>query len=172
MSPEVPMYTFTTPEPVNLRVELWAGSITIDATDTHETTVELVPRQGDSAAQEAVDQAKVEQRGSDIDVILPKVKGGLFGTKGEVTATIRVPLTSALRLKTGSADLETDGELGHVQADSGSGDMELDHIADGQLRTGSGDIQVTTVTGALNAKCGSGDLTAGSIRGDADVNTG
>lgn len=172
MSPEGSLHTFTTPEPVDLRIELWTGKIDIEAEETAETRVELEPMHGDESAQDAINRARVEQRGEEIVVLLPKVKSGFFGRRGEVHARIRVPLQSNLKVETASADVEADGVLGDAEVSSGSGDVSLDVVDECHLRTGSGDISVNTANGSVDTKCGSGDLVIGTIGGDANAMAG
>lgn len=172
MTTEATMYTFQTPNPVDLRVELWQGQVNVVADDTDETSVELLPLRGDSAAREAIENARVEQRGDEIVVLMPKAKGSLFRAKVEIEANIRVPSNSNAKIETASADIETHGVLGDVRASSGSGDVSIEHSADLDVRTGSGDIQATTVNGSCNVKCGSADVKIGSIAGDADIVAG
>ena len=88
------MHTFSTPEPVNLKVGLWVGEVEVTARDTDTTTVELTSMHGDDA-QDLIDSARVEQRGRDIVVELPKIKGGLFRRNAGVQALIVVPTKSA-----------------------------------------------------------------------------
>jgi len=165
------MYTFETPGPVRLRVELYSGRVDVQAADTDRTTVELTAH--DPVGQDAIDNARVEQRGDEILVLLPKTKTGLFGNRrGEVTATIQVPTDSAAEIETGTADITTRGRLGSVTAESGSGDVTLDEVGDTAVKVGSGDVSVSTVTGSLRATAGSGDVEAGSITGHADLKTG
>ena len=166
------MHTFHTPEPVDLRVELWQGKVNVVAGDTDTTTVELVPTRGDSAATDLIENARVEQRGSEIVVLMPKSKSGLFRTKAEVEATIRVPSNSNAKLETASADIETRGTLGNLTATSGSGEVSLDRGADVEVRTGSGDITLETATGSCDVKCGSADVRIGSIGADAEILAG
>lgn len=174
MSQEVSMHTFHTPSPVRLRVELWEGSITVVAEHTDTTTVEMEPENGGdtSPAQELIDRTTVEQRGDEIVVLQPRVKGGLFRRHHGVRAVIHVPLGSSAKLESGSADIETRGQLGDVRAASGSGDVHLEHTADAEVRTGSGDITIDTVTGSCGTKSGSADVVIGSVAGDANVVTG
>jgi DUF4097 and DUF4098 domain-containing protein YvlB len=172
MSSEANMHTFDTPGPINLQVELWVGRVDIHAEETAQTTVDLQPMHGDSTAQEIIDRARVEQHGDEIVVLMPKVKSGFFGRKGEIIATIRVPLDSSVNVETSSADLVTHGRLGDAKAQSGSGDVRLDHIADGQLRTGSGDLTIDTATGSIDSKCGSGDVEFSNVGADADIIAG
>jgi DUF4097 and DUF4098 domain-containing protein YvlB len=166
MTTEEAMHTFETPSPVNLRVELWQGSVDISAEDTQTTTVEL---RGD---QELIDSAKVEQRGNQIDVMMPKIKSGLFRRSAEVEARIVVPKHSNARVQTASADIRTHGDLGEVDASSGSGDVEVDQAAEAGVRTGSGDITVRAVHGDCNTKTGSAEVMLGKIGGDCDVLSG
>ena len=88
------MHTFNTPGPIDLRVELWQGEVNVVADETDTTTVELVPLRNDAAARDAVDNARVEQRGNEVVVLMPKAKGGLFRGRAEVRADIRVPTGS------------------------------------------------------------------------------
>lgn len=166
------MHTFSTPNPVKLRAEVWEGTIAVHAEQTDTTTVELVPESAGGGAQELIDHATVEQRGDEIVVLLPKSKSGLFRRGYAVRATIRVPLTSSASIQSGSADIEMTGELGDVQATSGSGDVRVEHAADAIVRAGSGDISIETVTGSCRTKSGSADVTLGTIGGDGDVVSG
>jgi DUF4097 and DUF4098 domain-containing protein YvlB len=166
MTTEEAMHTFETPGPVNLRVELWQGSVDVTADDTQTTTVEL---RGD---QDLIDSAKVEQRGDQIDVLIPKIKSGLFRRGAEVDARIVVPRQSNARVETASADIRTHGDLGDVDAASGSGDVEIDEATEADVRTGSGDIAVRVVHGNCNTKSGSAEVTLGKISGDCDVLSG
>ncbi len=172
MNMEATMHTFHTPVPVSLRVEIWQGSVRVQAEQTDTTTVELSPLRGDSAAEELIGSTKVEQRGDEIVVLMPKVKSGLFRRGAEVEATITVPLDSRARVETAAADVETFGRLGDVRLASGSGDVRIEHASDVEVRTGSGDISIDTVTGSCDSKSGSADVMIGSIAGDGDIISG
>jgi len=178
MSQEDPMgannayHVFETPGPVDLKVELSTGQIDISAEDVAQTTVELKAVHGDNVAQDLIANARVEQSGNKVSVIMPKNKGGFFGRKGQVHATITVPNESNLKVDTGSADLKARGRFGQTNINSGSGDIEIDQMASGDLKAGSGDIDVERVIGAVKVKTGSGDITVGDIGGDADLLAG
>ena len=163
---------FPTPEPVDLKIELNRGTIDVTAADTTTTSVELVAEHGDSYAQELVTNARVEQHGRRISVVLPKGKGSLFGRSGEVRATIVVPVDSSLSAVTGSADLTGHGRLGDVGVRTGSGDVALEHIASGDVAVGSGDVEIDRIAGLLRVKSGSGDIAVGPIGGSGDIASG
>jgi DUF4097 and DUF4098 domain-containing protein YvlB len=166
MTTEETMHTFETPNPVTLRVELWQGSVDVTAEDTDTTTVEL---RGD---EELIEAAKVEQRGNEVVVLMPKIKSGLFRRSAEVDARIVVPKQSNARIQTASADIRTHGDLARVEAASGSGDVEVDQASEAEVRTGSGDISVRKVQGDCNTKSGSAEVMLGKIGGDCDVLSG
>jgi DUF4097 and DUF4098 domain-containing protein YvlB len=172
MTTEASMHTFTTPNPVRLRVELWHGKLTVEAVETDTTTVHLRPVDDSAGAQDLIDNAKVEQRGDEIVVLLPRAKSGLFRSRAEVDARIQVPLDSSAKLETGSADIETAGRLGNVNASSGSGDVSVELAAEAQVRTGSGDISVDDVSGSCDIKGGSADVRVGTVGGSADIMAG
>ncbi len=166
-------YAFATPAPVDLKVELTSGDIRVTASETAETTVELEAIHGDSYAQELIANARVEQNGDKISVIMPKNKGGLFsGRKGQVRATIALPTKSRLRIDTGSADVKARGRFADTHINSGSGDVEIEEIASGDLKAGSGDVEIERIVTSVKVKTGSGDVTLGPIGDSADVIAG
>ena len=164
------MHTFDTPGPVGLRVELWQGNVTVHATDTTTTTVDLQAL--NSEGQDLIDAATVEQRGGEIVVLMPKVKSGLFRRGGQVGATITVPTGSKARIETASADIETTGELGDAKISSGSGEIDLDVVGRADIKTGSGDVELKAARGSCDIKTGSGDISVDEIGGDAAVVAG
>ena len=165
-------YVFETPEPVDLKVELSTGEINITAADTSVTTVQLEAIHGDNYAKDLIANARVEQHGTKISVIMPKNKGGFFGRKGQVRAKITIPHESSLKIDTGSADLEARGRFAQANVNSGSGDIEIEQIASGDLKAGSGDVDVENVVASVKVKTGSGDVKLGPIGGSGDIMAG
>jgi len=165
-------HTFHTPEPVVLRVELREGAVRVLAEETDTTTVELTGRHGDPGAESTIEAARVEQRGNEIIVMVPKMKMGLFGSQSGITATITVPVDSSAHLTTKSADIETTGVLGDLSATTGSGEIRVQHAAEATIRTGSGDVDLGTATRDCDIKGGSSDVKIGHVAGNATVMTG
>lgn len=156
--------TFTTPDPVALYVGLGAGSLTVEATDTDQSSVEITgPR---------ADEFTVELSGRNLAVVAPK---GRFLGIGNDSHTVRVvvPTGSDLATKTGSADTETIGSLGTIRLKTGSGDVEVER-ADGPLvvDSGSGDIRCHEAEAEVRIKSGSGDIDLGDVRGTTGISTG
>lgn len=158
------LQTFTTPEPVALYVELGAGKLRVDATETAESQVEISgPR-----AEEFV----VELQGRNLAVVAPKSRFFGIGADDHVVRVV-VPTGSDLATKTGSADAETTGTLGVVKLKTGSGDIELER-AEGPVvvDSGSGDIRCHEAVAEVRIKSGSGDVDLGDIRGTTGISTG
>jgi DUF4097 and DUF4098 domain-containing protein YvlB len=176
-------YQFETPEPVDLYVELGKGSLSVTATDTSATTVDVVGRDAE--------QVEVRQDGKQISVVSPKGNRGLFGGEPSYVVTISLPTRSNTVVKTGSADIGFDGVFGAGQIRSGSGDCRLDSFdgpliietgsgdialeragAELRVKSGSGDVEVTHAESVMSVSTGSGDVEIGSTNGQAVVKTG
>jgi len=156
--------TFTTPDPVALYVELGAGSLTVEATDTDESRIDVTgPR---------AEEFTIEQQGRNLAVIAPKGRFFGIGSDDHVVRVV-VPAGSDLATKTGSADTETTGGLGHVRLKTGSGDVEIER-AQGTVvvDSGSGDIRCHEADGEVRIKSGSGDVDLGDVRGATGISTG
>src|SRR4051794_16419697 len=156
--------TFSTPDPVALFVELGAGSLTVEATDTSEARVEVSGPRADEFA--------IELHGRNLAVVAPK--GRFFGVGNEDhRVRVVVPAGSDLATKTGSADTETVGALGAVSLKTGSGDIEVER-AEGHLvvDSGSGDVRCHEAAAEVRIKSGSGDVDLGDVRGTTGISTG
>jgi DUF4097 and DUF4098 domain-containing protein YvlB len=159
----MPDYRFETHSPVNLVVEISKGNVNITCTDTTESTVVVEGKHADEVI--------VEQRGDSISVIEPS-RGRIFGDNA-LHVDVTVPTGSNPAVRTGSADIQLEGNAGHAQLRSGSGDCTVETI-EGHLlvETGSGEIRVGGVQGNLKVKSGSGDVEIGDASGTTSVSTG
>lgn len=174
-------HEFPTPDPVRLLVELGPGLVAVHARDTATSTVLVEGRDADLV--------RVEHSGRQLSVIGPKQR--VFGGGAKLTVTVTVPTGSQVSAKTGSADLELDGELATVQLRSGSGDISVETAsgpsvvetgsggirlgeagADLRIKSGSGDVSVGQAAGAVAVSSGSGDVEIGTARGAVTVKTG
>ncbi|MDE1154471.1 MAG: DUF4097 family beta strand repeat-containing protein [Acidobacteriaceae bacterium] len=106
---------------------------------------------------------------------------------------VSVPANAALNLRSGSGDVEAEsvgrflaassgsgsvrghGIHGPAELETGSGDIELEDTAPGNVktRTGSGSIRVHGIDGNFQARTGSGDIEAdGHLTGASSLATG
>jgi DUF4097 and DUF4098 domain-containing protein YvlB len=157
--------TFSTPEPVQLYVELGSGDLVAHAEEVDETTVDV-------SGQDAEDVV-VEQRGSEIAILVKNQRGGFFGGSREVDVRVTMPSNSRLATKLGSADLRATGRLGGAVLRTGSGDVDVETVdGDVQVESGSGDVSIEEVGGRLEVKTGSGDVRLQRLHGPGEVATG
>lgn len=144
-----------------------------------------------SRVQQIVDHPPITQDGNSVRIGESKDRG-LFNNLA-IDYDITVPADVALNLHSGSGDIEVNhvgrflaasSGSGNVRAhgihgpsdlESGSGDLELEDEAPGDVkaRTGSGNIHVRGLNGAFSARTGSGDIEAeGRIQGSGMISTG
>ena len=156
---------FETPEPINLYVEIGKGRVRIHATATATTDVEV---RGPEA-----DEVEVALDGNDLRVIGPKRGGGIFGKDHDLDVEVTLPTDSRLSVKTGSADIEVDGQVGDSRVKTGSGDVTCDTFSGAaSIDTGSGDVEVAEAHAELRVKSGSGDVSVGTCVKELNVSTG
>jgi DUF4097 and DUF4098 domain-containing protein YvlB len=141
------VYTFETSHRPTLVVRTGAGTVTVTATATDRTTVELTPL--NAVAKDAIDQAVVEEQDGTVVVDLPRHRVGLFRQGPVFDVAVTCPNGTVLQVKAESSDVRATGTF-----------------AEALVTTGSGDIDVETVTGAAKLKSGSGAVVAGQV-GDA-----
>lgn len=159
------MPSFDTPAPVTLSVELDSGDVSIDASTSGITEVDLRPaRAGDADALALIDGARVDHSGDRVTVHLPgDGSSGLFRRSAEIALTVRLPVGSTFVAKLRSADLRVRGELEDVRVDTASGAVTLADIAGSAVVvTASGDVRAATVGGPLRVKTVSGDVELGT----------
>jgi DUF4097 and DUF4098 domain-containing protein YvlB len=156
---------FETPEPIGLLVEIGKGRVRVHATTTDTTDVEVV-------GQEA-DQVEVLFEGNDLRIIGPKRSGGFFGKDPDLEVEVTLPTDSQLSVKTGSADIEVDGQVAESRLKTGSGDVTCDTFSGAaSVDTGSGDVEVAEAHAELRVKSGSGDVSVGTCLKELSVSTG
>lgn len=151
--------------PLTLRVRVARGDVTISAEDVPDVLIDL---DGSDAA-----DTTVERRGSTIEVVGPRLDGGLRSLLGSGSGSLRVharvPHGTGLVARLGSADLRATGALGDVETAVGSGSIDLTDVASLESNQGSGDVTVSTVRGDARIRTASGDATIGTIDGSTDL---
>jgi len=180
------MPTFSTPEPIGVRVCLQAGTVVIRTSTNGATTVEVHPAdptsQGDLAAASAT---RVDCSRGRLTIEAPRHKWWhAFGGAACVAVTVEVPEGSRLELQGGSVEFDCTGRYGEtriqiaagrvvlhtcgtVKADTASGDVVVERVlGDLRVRSASGNVRVGEVTGTVDVKSASGNVTLGQTGGD------
>jgi hypothetical protein len=167
------MYSFATPGPVTLAVKLTAGLIEITASERDSTTVEVLPWDDSTGAQEAAERVRVELVGDRL--LIESGLGGarwLLGRSGRLRITVHAPQHSILDLGVTSADVRCHGRFGDVSVGSASGDVYVESVnGDLHAKLTSGDLLVDEVAGQGSTHAASGDVTIGAVTGDLHATT-
>jgi hypothetical protein len=174
--------TFSTPGPVRLDLELPAGAIEIDASESDETHVELEALSSKEQVHEMVAGARIEatRRGEGHQVAVEvRTRHGVWisFSKGpdirlgtpEMRLRVSCPKGAELDIRTKSADVDARGEYGAVDIKTASGDIQVEHVADAEVKSASGDVHFGAVGGSLDVKTASGDVHAASVERDANI---
>jgi DUF4097 and DUF4098 domain-containing protein YvlB len=174
--------TFYTPGDVRLDLELPAGKIEIETSQTEDTHVELEAVSSNDQVREMVETARIEEvrRGDGHEVIVEvRTRHGVWvsfsrgpdlriGTP-EMLLRVRCPKGAQLDVRTKSADIEARGEYGRADVKTASGDVSVEHSAGADVKTASGDVHVEQVDGTLDVKSASGDVAVGTVVQPATV---
>lgn len=158
-------HELSTPEPVDLHIEIGSGLVHVDLTASTSTTTLRI--EGRDAAQVAV-----EHDGGTVRVVAPR-----RGLLGAGTSPLRVHVTappgSRPAIRTGSAGVVAEGTARAARVRTGSGDVRLDVLeGDSSIETGSGDLSVEHARAGLRVKTGSGQVLLGDLDADTVVSTG
>jgi DUF4097 and DUF4098 domain-containing protein YvlB len=168
--------TFYTPGDVRLNLELPAGKIEVESTDTEDTHVELEAVSDNEQVREMVETARIEEvrRGDGTEVVVEvRARHGVWisfsrgpglriGTP-EMLLRVRCPKGAELDVRTKSADLEARGDYGRADVKTASGDISVERTAGADVKTASGDVHVERVEGTLDVKSASGDVAVGTV---------
>jgi DUF4097 and DUF4098 domain-containing protein YvlB len=157
---------FETPEPIELYVEIGKGNVEVTAGSGTTTTLDIEGRDAD--------EVEVTFEKNRLTVIGPKDGGNWFGGGNrDLRVQVELPTASDIGIKTGSADIQVEGQVNEVRIKTGSGDVSCDTFSGAaQIETGSGDVEISEALAELRVKSGSGDMSIGSCLGNLNVSTG
>lgn len=190
--------TFTVGSSPDLYVSTGSGSIRVHHGNGNSISITGHVHAGwnatgdiSSRIQQIVNEPPVRQEGSAIHV--GETNDRSLYNNITIDYEVTAPDNVALNLHSGSGDVQVDGVgrfisaasgSGSVRAhqihgpadlSSGSGDIELEDTAAGDVkaRTGSGSIRIHGFDGSLNAKTGSGDIEGeGNLHGSSMITSG
>lgn len=160
-------HQFAAAGPVHLDGQLRSSDLTIE-----EGEGEVIVDIDHGAEPESVE---VSFSGGVLRIEVPPLRRAFFGGGRSYHITVQLPAGSSLSLTSGSGDITSHGEFGHVdvrsgsgnlrataaqelRVTSGSGDVTVTSLDCGSVSTGSGNILIERATGVLDVKSGSGDI--------------
>jgi DUF4097 and DUF4098 domain-containing protein YvlB len=158
--------------PARIEVRQASGEIVVDPTLEGRIEVELTAH--DDESQRLVDNARIELNDRHLVIDVPNKRGGFnfsigFGRQG-ITCRIRCPRSSALSVRSKSANVVVRGTIGGLNVSTASGDVEADRIEGAlNIKSASGDTRVHEVLGGASVQTASGDIDLEIVRGAANV---
>ena len=165
----MPHWDFPATEPIDLDAEITSGSVTISARPTDTITVDVQParRSGDDLA----DQVRVEYASGRLVISEPTQRNWLRFSSG-LDVLVTLPARSNCSVRTVSADVLAEGELGTLSARTTSGEISAGAVTgDVKITTISGRINIEDAAGPVSVKSASGAVDLGRVGGDLDVDS-
>jgi Putative adhesin len=161
-------WEFPGSDPIDILIDIPAGSIAVSAEPTTVTTVG-VRRSGHGGPGDPEVQVSFAQ--GRLEIIQPTPSSFLRGHAG-VELTVKVPPGSRCTVRSASADVSCVGELAGLQAKTASGDVTAASVS-GPLAvtTASGDVWLETGGAAVEVRTASGNISLREAAGDASLHT-
>lgn len=157
------MFEFDRSTPVTVSLRLQRGTADVVAEHRPDIRVDL--------AGEESDRFTVVLEGDTLVVHAPESTWNWRRTP-KIDVAVRVPLDSALAVKSASASVRAVGRWSTVQASVASGDVYLDEVTgDASVKAASGALTVNRVGGSLRIGSSSGDLRVGDVTTDVKADT-
>jgi DUF4097 and DUF4098 domain-containing protein YvlB len=182
-------WEFPGSDPIDILIDMHAGSIAVSAEPTTVTTVGVQPADlGRQSSPEASD-VQVSFTHGRLEITQPSAASFLRGRTG-VDLTVKAPPGSRCTIRAASADVGCAGDLAELEAKTASGDLTVASVsgpvsvttasgdvrletggATVEVRTASGDIRLRDAAGDVSLQSASGDIRLGTAAASVEVNT-
>ncbi len=160
-------WEFPASEPIEARIRIPDGSITVAAVPTQDVTVEIEPAHARWGGDDPLSQIRVEFEGGRLLIGDQKRFGLLTGRSSQFDVVVRLPEGSSCEIDTAVADVRCNGTLGALEVRTVSGDVAAGHVLRlAEVQTASGDVQLDR-SGTARVRTVSGDIVIGGSDGDA-----
>jgi DUF4097 and DUF4098 domain-containing protein YvlB len=166
-------YTFHTPEPIELDVQVTIGDLDVETIDGAESFVTVTGSEKTLAQMRVELEGRrlvVEMKGKHAFGISISIGDFNFGST-ELHVKAKVPHGSSAAIKTATADAKLRGRYATLNTKSASGDLVVTGEVEGDanVKTVSGDVRLGSVGGAVHGQSVSGDFTTGAVQGSIEM---
>jgi len=169
------MYTFDTPDPIAVTIEVGVGDVRIAASDRPDTVVDVRPANPAKKSDvTAAEQTRVEYAGGRLLVRAPKGwrQFAFWGGGEAIEVQIDLPAGSSIDGDFAVGTVHATGRLGECNLKTSVGDINVERAAaDAEITTSSGAVRVDRVDGAAVVKSSNGSIWIGEAAGDLRVNS-
>jgi len=162
------MPTFSTPQPIDLAINLPVGDIKIMASDRDDVVVTVSPTNPDKAVdRRGAEETKVEFDGQRLVVTGPKPRFSIIGPSESIDVRVELPTGSRLTAELSVGAVRTSGRLGATRIKASTGAVDLDATGDLWLRASHGNATVGSADGSVEITADHGQIRVGSVSGDS-----
>lgn len=166
---EVIDQTFEVGRAPSLRVDNFAGSVTVrggEGGDVRVIATKRVPNRGD------LDRIQVEMVERDGGLLIRTRKPATM-SNASVKLEITAPAGTYLDAHTGAGSVEASGLSGGGKLDTGAGSVTIQELrGDLDVHTGAGSVEGYNIQGRLKVDTGSGSVTVKGMEGESEIHTG
>jgi hypothetical protein len=164
-------WEFAGSEPIEIFVDVAAGSVAVSGEPTAATTVTAYSSKHGPDEPLPEEELQVSFDAGRLEIVQPKKSSWLRGHDG-LDVTVKAPAGSHCTVRTASGDVSCVGELSDLEAKTASGDVTVASVSGAAaVNTASGDVWLETVDGAVAVRTASGDVRMRRAGGDVAVTT-
>lgn len=164
------MPTFTTPDPIDVAINIQVGAIDIVASDRTDTVVTVSPSSPSKAVdRRGTEDTRVEFDGQRLTITGPRFRLSWIGAGpfDSVDVRVEVPVDSRLTAESAAGNVRTVGRLGATRIKASTGFVEIDACGDLWVRAGHGNATVGTALGDVEVTADHGQIRVGTVAGNA-----
>jgi DUF4097 and DUF4098 domain-containing protein YvlB len=163
-------WEFPGSEPIDILIDIAAGSIAVAAEPAEVTTV-LLEASGRNG-ERLLSEVSVTFSQGRLEIIEPKDKRNLLRGHAGLDVTVMAPADSSCVVRTASADVSCMGRLAELEARTASGDVTAGSVTGPlEVRTASGDVWLERAGATAEVNTASGDIQLRQADGDVLVQT-
>jgi DUF4097 and DUF4098 domain-containing protein YvlB len=164
------MPTYSTPNPIDLAINLPVGVIEIAASDRSDTVVTVSPTNPSKAVdRRGADETKVTWDGARLTVLGPRPRFSIIGPTESVDLRVELPTGSRLTAEISVGAVRTVGRLGATRIKASTGGVDIDTTGELWLRASHGNATVGTIDGSAEITADHGQIRIGTLTGDATL---
>lgn len=167
----MPHWDFPATEPIDLLIEVVAGSVRIAAGQTETVSVDVRPTESGQHGDDLADAVRVDFADDRLEIVEPRRRHTRIHFDGGLDVSVTLPAGSHCSVSTATADVKASGELGSLTARTASGAILADAVTgEVDLNTASGKVRIYDAGSRVSANSASGAIEIGRAGGDLDVN--
>lgn len=167
----MPHWDFPATDPIDLLVEVTAGSVRVAAEQTQTVTVDVRPSKPGQQGDELAAEVRVDFSDGRLEIVEPRQRHSWLRFNSGLDVRVTLPAGSHCSVSTATADVRITGELASLNAKTASGAIAADSVTgEVDVSTASGKVRIGDAGSRLSANSASGAIDIDRVGGDLEVN--